>query len=479
MAGTITLYGELIPDSPKDYPIVDSKYIKGGISLVSTKDKLKTDIYHPQNGMLVYVEDEDCYYQYKEDSTWEAASLGGLLILDNEDAANALPASQKKDGTLVFIKNKEAFYVHITNDDNTGEWKPASEYITIKDPSNNSEQSISKAIGTILQKGNSLAQSLTKLTKDLKTNTIWSKEDTTEIKVGGLAKGSNLNGKTVVQILDDMLYPEYLPQFTDATAPTITITNAGQYYNLFKGSYVNGASLEVGNPLIFASYLKASAGTPCKAEASGTDNSATGGSGTCGSITACNDSTWRFLSSNELVYTQQEGTFKCQVTCTYSAGTEPVKTSKGNNTQYTASNKETLVADGATTSNTTLNSGKQYVLASTSKTSYYTIYYKYPFYATTGTTIGEGIKAGFITSPWTVALTGGGKEKTMCFWLPPGKTLKAVKSIDVNGNYTLMQTDNFEKSQETKNINEVSSTYTKYSYKGTSTATFKIQVAFS
>ena len=479
MAGTITLYGKLIPDSPKDYPIVDSKYIKGGVSLVSTKNKLQTDIYHPQKGMLVYVEDEDCYYQYKEESTWEAASLGGLLILDNEKAANALPASQKKDGTLVFIKDKKAFYVHITNDDNTEEWKPASEYITLKNPSNNSEQPVSKAIETILQQGSALTQSLTRLTEDLKTNTIWSKEDTTEIKVGGLAKGSNLKGKTVVQILDGMLYPEYLPQFTDATAPTIAITNAGQYYNTFKSSYTNGASLEVGNPLIFASYLKASAGTPCKAEASGTDNSATGGSGTCESITICNDSTWGFPSSSKLVYTRQAGTFKCQVTCTYSAGTEPVKTSKGNNTQYTASNKETLVADGTTTSNTALNSNKQYVLASTTKTSYYTIYYKYPFYATTGTTIGEGVKAGFITSPWTVALTGGGKEKTMCFWLPPDKTLTAVKSIDVNNNYTLVQTDNFEKSQETKNINGVSSTYTKYSYKGNSTAAFKIQVTFS
>ena len=479
MAGTITLYGELIPDSPKDYPIVDSKYIKGGVSLVSTKNKLETDIYHPQNGMLVYVEDEDCYYQYKENSTWEAASLGGLLILDNEEAASALPASQKKDGTLVFIKSKGAFYVHITNDNNTEEWKPASEYITIKNPSNNSEQSVSKAIEVILQQGDTLTQRLAKLEGSLKTNTIWSKEDTTEIKVGGLAKGSNLKEKTVVQILDDMLYPEYLPQFTDATAPTIAITDAGQYYNQFNSSYTNGASLEVGKPLIFASYLKASIGTPCKAEASGTGNSVTGGSGTCGSITICSDSTWQFPSSNELAYTKQAGTFKCQVTCTYSAGTEPVKTSKGNNTQYTASNKETLVADGSITSNTTLNSSKQYVLAGTSKTSYYTIYYKYPFYATMGTTIGKEVKAGFETSPWTVALTGGGKEKTMCFWLPPGKTCTAVKSIDVNGNYTLVQTDNFEQSSDTKSINGVSSIYSKYSYKGTSTATFKIQVTFS
>lgn len=479
MAGTITLYGELIPDSPKDYPIVDSKYIKGGVSLVSTKEKLKTDIYHPQNGMLVYVEDEDCYYQYKEGSTWEAASLGGLLILDNEKAANALPASQKKDGTLVFIKDKKAFYVHITNDDNTEEWKPASEYITLKDPSNNSEQPVSKAIEAILQQGSVLTQRLTRLTEDLKTNTIWSKEDTTEIKVGGLAKGSNLKGKTVVQILDDMLYPEYLPQFTDATDPTIAITKAGQYYTQFNSSYTNGASLEVGNPLIFANYLKASAGTPCKAEASGTGNSATGGSGTCGSITTCTDSTWEFPTSSNWVYTKQAGTFKCQVTCTYSAGTEPVKTSKGNNTQYTASNKETLVADGTTTSNIILNSNKQYVLASTSKTSYYTIYYKYPFYATTSNTIGEEVNAGFKTSPWTVALTGGGKKKTMCFWLPPDKTLIAVKSIDVNGKYTLVQTDNFEESQEIKTINGVRSTYTKYSYIGTSTAAFKIQVTFS
>lgn len=476
MAGIITLYGELIPDSPKDYPIVDSKYIKGGISLVSKKEDLKESIYHPQNGMLVYVESEDCYYQYKKTDdidTWEAASLGGLLILDNTAAANSLPASQKKDGTLVFIKDTEAFYVHITNDNGTEEWKPASEYITIKDENSEKEYSISYAIQLILAQYIELSDTITQ-------NTEWGKEDTTEIKVGGLAKGSNLKGKTVIQILDDMLYPEYLPQFTDATNPTITIENAGDYYEQFSSNYSNGSSLEVGQPLIFAEYLTASKGSPCKVEASGTDNTATGGQGVCGQITTCDGSDWEFPSSSSLEYTQHAGTFKCQVTCTYSRGTQLVKTSKGNNTRYTASDKTTLVADGTVTSNTTLNSTNQYVLASTSKTSYYTIYYKYPFYATTGNTVGEMIKAGFMTSPWAVSLTGGGKTQTMCFWLPLGKTLKSVNSYNsVSGKYDISQTDNFTEDIDKVSVNGVTSSYSKYSYQGTSTDTFKIQVTFS
>ena len=49
----------------------------------------------------------------------------------------------------------------------------------------------------------------------LEANTVISSNDETTAAIGGIPKGTNLNGKTVVEVLTDMLFTEKTSHYVD------------------------------------------------------------------------------------------------------------------------------------------------------------------------------------------------------------------------------------------------------------------------
>lgn len=156
------------------------------------------------------------------------------------------------------------------------------------------------------------------------------------IAIGGIAEGTtaeSLKGKTISEMLDAILYPEYAPKYTDGSI-TISLTNTTPPTS---GYY------EVGSQ-----FLGDVVGTATKPTAVAGNNTATSGAATITySGTGVTPSTG-FIEIQELPL----GVTSFRANATFAQGTDSVKTNKGNLTQFVANNSTTLIADATDSSKT-------------------------------------------------------------------------------------------------------------------------------
>lgn len=227
-----------------------------------------------------------------------------------------------------------------------------------------------------------------------------------DVMVGGLNKGTDVSGKTAVEVLDLILKPEYAPVFTDATA-SIACT----------GHTANEVA-EVGTKTP-AENLYTSTGN--KAYTTAGSYKANGGDATVSfSITG------KTVGATDYdTVTTKPGVFTVTATRVYAAGTEEVKSNKGNATNKIASNSTTLLENAAVSGKIDANKH----IISITKTATHTINYAYKVYATTGVA-GELASQGLKTSVSNLAVTLKGGAAGQKFAVP--ETYKNVKIEEFN-----------------------------------------------
>lgn len=214
--------------------------------------------------------------------------------------------------------------------------------------------------------------------------------------IGGIAAGTtaeSLNGKSINEVLDMLLYPEYAPKWTDAS---LTITNSFPLR-------------EVGDLCPTSEEITLS-GSPAKAQ-SGT-HTATGGNPDGNPVLSLDEgNTWNGVVDSARTVT-------ITASRTYAQGTTYVQTNKGTDTNKTASNSTTLLSNANANPNiiSVSNAGKtQYVIKPMTETATKQITYVYPIYAST-------VKGGELTKQ--DLKTGNSYE----FTLKPGVPTIAIPS---------------------------------------------------
>lgn len=190
---------------------------------------------------------------------------------------------------------------------------------------------------------------------------------TTGVEIGGMAKGTDISGKTAVEVLDLILKPEYAPVFTDATC-TISCTG-----------FNNGVIAEVGSTTPLESAYSA-AGNKAKTAAGDANSNVVYGGEPTTSISVSSGSAGTNLTWGSV--TTKPGTFVVQASRVYAAGTNPVVTNKGNSTNKTASNYSTIMSNASVNSRIDSSS---YTIKAVTKTANHTIKYAYKIYASNAT----------------------------------------------------------------------------------------------
>ena len=211
-----------------------------------------------------------------------------------------------------------------------------------------------------------------------------------DVMVGGLNKGTNVEGLTAVEVLDMILKPEYAPTFKDAT---VGIACTGHTHN---------EVLEVGTK------------TPAESAYSSTGNVAYTTAGSYVAHGGEADVAFSITSADgDDAYdtvTKKPGAFSVKVTRAYSAGTEEVKSNKGVATNKIADNDTTLLENAAVSNKIDADS---HVIKATSKSTTFTINYAYKIYAST-VTAGILASQGLMTSVSNVeAVLKGGSAGQM------------------------------------------------------------------
>lgn len=190
---------------------------------------------------------------------------------------------------------------------------------------------------------------------------VMEKGYTTEVTIGGLNKGTNVGEKSAVEVLDLILKPEYAPVFTDATC---TIS----------GPVRSGTIYEVGTT------------TPAASAYASSGNTAKTKSGTYeafgGAVTETFTITGKSAGATDYeTVTTTNGSFTVKVTRAYAAGTDVVKSNKGNATNKTG-NGTTLLENASVNNN--IDSTSHTIKAITKEASH-TLNYAYKVYASTVT----------------------------------------------------------------------------------------------
>lgn len=240
---------------------------------------------------------------------------------------------------------------------------------------------------------------------------------TADVSIGGLSAGTDVSGKTAVEVLDTILFPELAPLWQDAAA---TWSKKSTYANkVYEIGSVAPQATEV------TSYV-----TGTTAKATGGKNVATGGSLT--SVVA-NGSVFGNKFTSVSMYS-------IGYTATFAAGTSVVKTNKGNSTNKTASNATTNLSDASANSSI----GADFKIKSISKTDSVYIYSTYAIYATTsriGTMTKQTLSKDTTITLSMPAETGTEKHS---FAIPVSYTLSGVKILNtLSGKYEDYPIKNF------------------------------------
>lgn len=210
--------------------------------------------------------------------------------------------------------------------------------------------------------------------------------------IGGIPAGTtaeSLNNKSVNEVLDMLLYPEYAPQFVDATIN-------------FTSNFTS--PVEVGKSCPTLAQCTATGST---AYAKGGSNVAHGGEGT-NTFTLSGSNTWGGKVTEPTTVT-------VTATRSYAEGTEVVKTNKGNKTQKASTDATTLLSNASVNSNINATYNIKPITKSDNKK----ITFVYSVYASTAT-------AGTLTKQ---AIS---TDKTRIFTLKAGVSLIAVPAACTN-----------------------------------------------
>lgn len=241
-----------------------------------------------------------------------------------------------------------------------------------------------------------------------------------DIALGGIPKDYDMSGKSAKEVLEDILFVEYAPKWTDATV------------NLSGGTTLAvGAKLPEQASFIINGY-PATAG------------SASGGDSTDTLSTS-------YSSFGETITTRRAITIT--VKRVYEAGTDKVLTSKGNLTNKTALNDKTILSDAQV--NTKINP-ITYVINSIEKTTTTTVYFAWPIYINN---VQQSLNYSSTEYQKTFQVTD---TSSISFSCPSSYTSVKVEWYD-----TLNRVWNEVQCSATtsdKNINSVVKSYTTYTY---------------
>lgn len=195
----------------------------------------------------------------------------------------------------------------------------------------------------------------------------------TGITVGGLTSGSEIKGKSVLQVLEEMVYPDFAPYFVGATK------------DISCGLASDGGVLEVGKKTPDTSDYSLS-GASAKAYATDSSYVSNGVPVKALSVfeNTVNDNGTTDSAFNEKA--TKAGKFVVRNTVTCPQGTETVISSKGTETRKTggsSASRVLLASANEDTTNLVLDTNGKPVVKSTSVYKNHTIYYMYRIYAST------------------------------------------------------------------------------------------------
>lgn len=289
-------------------------------------------------------------------------------------------------------------------------------------------------------------------------SSVYSPQDTTAttMAIGGIAQGtkaSDLKDKSVSEVLDMLLYPEYAPQYYSASI---------SFSNKSNKSVTIGSEVDV-----YSDATSSINYVPAKTQANGKD-AISGG--------LANDVTWsgsgyNFNQSNS-VYNAL-GSYVYTATAAFPDGSVASISSKGNKTQKTANNETTLLA---TASNDLRIDATSYVIKATSASASYTITVQAPVYGTTSDITNSDTIAKYVTSKATtisglklVAENSESATNKQTFKVP-GKLSKICALNTMSGNYEEIDKSGWDESTEEKTFgsgdNTVKLTYYVYKRNG-------------
>lgn len=291
--------------------------------------------------------------------------------------------------------------------------------------------------------------------------------ETAEVEVGGLAKDTDLEGKSAKQVLDEILHPTYAPYYVE---PTATLSVSGDLVrevgtNLpSKDDYAGGGTSAkvIGK----ADTYEATNGTP-----SFTLSIDTNSANNEGKTDAAYGTT-----------TTKAGIFKVINTATCALGSTTVKDSKGNVTNKVAgsASERTLLSNAdADTKYIQLKADSQtdYVVKNTTKTEKVTITYLYKVYASTasdGTLTAQALTNSKSDSELTLI-----KDLPMIVAIPNSYTNVQIQEKNLSGSWE-NATSNYNTENLTKKDaagNDV--TYVKYTRKNSDSSNVKIKIVFT
>lgn len=282
----------------------------------------------------------------------------------------------------------------------------------------------------------------------------FSEGSVTGTSVGGLSSGTDVSGKTAVEVLDTILFPELAPLWVEPTANwSKKSTYANKVYEI--GSIAPSAT-EV------TEYVT---GASAKA--------------TCGTYVA-NGGSLTNVVANGYVFGNKftaVGQYSIGYTATFAAGTDVVKTNKGNSTRKTSNNATTNLADA--TENSSI--GADYKIKSMTKSDSVTIYSTYAIYAKTssiGTMTKQSLSKDSTITMSMPAETGTEKH---AFSIPVSYRLTGVKILNtLSGKYENYAVGNFALVDETYELPDGSlAGYKRYSRNDGTNGATSFQITFT
>jgi hypothetical protein len=185
----------------------------------------------------------------------------------------------------------------------------------------------------------------------------FSENAVTAYTVSGLEAGTDIGGKTALEVLDMMLCAEFAPRWVDAS---VAISIGTTIYSV--GDNVPGAS------------AFSVSGSPASAIGKTT---ATGGSGTDTKTVAANTMAEGSASATFGSGIVKRGALTVNISREYAAGSTQVVTTNGNPTNKTANNNTTKIS--AATVNANIDA-QTFIIKAISRTNSVDIYFAYPIY---------------------------------------------------------------------------------------------------
>lgn len=286
-----------------------------------------------------------------------------------------LNAGYVREGSIAFIKGNSSIWSHgkfyyCAPEDFATIQKAITDRLNKIEGNAETEGSIAYAVANLqteinnklgkLEEGKTVAEMIAEIQAEFDAD-VMEKGYTTEVTIGGLNKGTNVGEKSAVEVLDLILKPEYAPVFTDATCTISSPVRSGTIY-------------EVGTT------------TPAASAYASSGNTAKTKSGTYeafgGAVTETFTITGKSAGATDYeTVTTTNGSFTVKVTRAYAAGTDVVKSNKGNATNKTG-NGTTLLENASVNNN--IDSTSHTIKAITKEASH-TLNYAYKVYASTVT----------------------------------------------------------------------------------------------